>query len=141
MATPVEKVIRALTEGLQTAVLQLNGPCQVTTVQKLGHFRKHPMLGSEEFFFKSIREGKSGLIFVGEPVDTQPYEQVEFTEREAAKNIKDWPEIIKGCLFMTVSQAMAHFIRAEHDEKDQAEAKAAERELDTYGDNEMWGLF
>jgi hypothetical protein len=141
MATPVERVIGALENSLRNDVLQLNGPCQVTVTRK-GAFRKHPMLGSEEFFFKSIREGKSGLIFVGEPVDTQPYETAEFTEREAAKNIKDWPALVNRALGgLTISQAMAHYIRLEADEKDQAEARATERELNAYGDNEMWGLF
>jgi hypothetical protein len=142
MSTVTDDLINTLEAGLKDKVLGLKGPAQVT-VSARGVFRKRAMIGSEEFIFKGIREGKtSQLIFMMEPVDARDFDYAEFTEREALKHVSDYDAIIRQCLGgLTPNEWRKSAENADRIKAEKKEIAAVEKEKKTYGAHELWGMF
>lgn len=143
MSTVTDDLINTLSAALKDKVFSLKGPAQVTVTVKGGAFRKRGMIGSEEFLFQGIREGKSEqLIFMMEPVDARDFSTAEFTEKEALKYITDYEEIIKQCLG---GRLVSEWRKSTETMKKRAEEKkavaAVEKEKQTYGAHDLWGMF
>jgi hypothetical protein len=142
MSTVTDDLIGVLTTMLRDKVLSLKGPAQVTVMNK-GAFRKMAMIGSEEFIFKGVREGKtSQLIFMLDPVDARGFDYAEFTEKEALKYITDYDVIVRQCLGgLTPNEWRKSTENKKRTIEEKKATAAVEKEKATYGAHDMWGMF
>jgi hypothetical protein len=147
---PNEIVYTRLNEALQhphdVPVFTLTAPIKAAVIIPDGSYRTKALAGVEEFFLRRVRGGKKDqMICEFEPVDSQPYSQMELNDRVAMDtfgNLEPYLAKILGGEEDTSFAAMKKKIRAEVSAEAKA-AKAAEREAaeNNYKDNPNWGMF
>lgn len=87
MATTLDGLAKRLSDSfLKYAgpAFELNQPLTATMKNRMGQYRKHPLIGGEEFTPTSAYMGKSGkMIIVFRPIDTHIASRFSFMEMDA----------------------------------------------------------
>lgn len=149
----LEEETKALVEGLNRELVSLGKsfslamPYKATVLMKSPPDYRKLIVTDQEFFFKEVKAGRrERLIFVFEPVDNQPFSQIEFTEREIAEGkVRGFETAMTeklGC-DLDAHKRLVHsnFEAAQEEARKEADDEKAKSTADRYADRPNWGMF
>lgn len=132
------KLMTGTTESFDVRVL-----FTATVLMKDGSYKKGPVHGGTEFFWKGIRQGKRGdLIFSFEPADPQPWKAIELNSEEVNNHtLNQFSVHIEDWLGTTLNKAKVSPNSFKDDEDEKKPAKEPAEEVVDYTAHDNWGTF
>lgn len=126
----------------ENTVWSLVGPC-TTSHNFAGQWKNKPLTGDEQFFLKQVRSGSKGPLFAFQPVDSRPYDYVEFPNDKVCDLIKGFQhELLKAinCSETGATWKHASAVWMANEFENRAKAKE-EVEKGKYEGDPLWGSF
>jgi len=147
---PSQQIIDKVTAHLKAVdgVFTLKAPIMATLLMVDGKYKNKNLAGGTEFLFSGVREGvRSQFIFEFEPVDSQPFKQMELDEKKVFDTFPDLEPMLCHALGYSedtgwpsakrkfVAAAKREIEKAKKEEQAKAEAETAA----VYADDDTWG--
>ena len=135
----MDEIIQALNDADKSLTFGLSGPLTATVLEEGAGYRRWPLTGSEEFFFKSARAGKrSDIVLSFEPVDARPWQHMEMSDKDALSHVVGLDAWVTNILGQSLAKAKKASLKATASKSAIAPAAA---DSAAYTDNDMYGAF